>query len=53
MNFHPSTPHSSGGLNPVKEALQKSRATFWSVGLFSCAVNILMLTGPLFMLQDL
>lgn len=37
--------------NPLKEALNKSRATFWSVGLFSCAVNILMLTGPLFMLQ--
>ena len=37
--------------NPLKQALNKSRSTFWSVGLFSCAVNILMLTGPLFMLQ--
>ncbi|MCP4182646.1 MAG: type I secretion system permease/ATPase, partial [Hyphomicrobiales bacterium] len=38
-------------LDPLREALNKSRATFWSVGLFSSAVNILMLTGPLFMLQ--
>lgn len=37
--------------NPLKDALKQSRSTFWSVGLFSCAVNILMLTGPLFMLQ--
>ncbi|EFO28695.1 alkaline protease secretion ATP-binding protein AprD [Roseibium sp. TrichSKD4] len=37
--------------NPLAAALKKSRSTFWAVGLFSCAVNILMLTGPLFMLQ--
>jgi ABC-type protease/lipase transport system fused ATPase/permease subunit len=37
--------------NPLKAVLARSRTTFWSVGLFSCAVNILMLTGPLFMLQ--
>lgn len=37
--------------NPLQQFLRKSRSTFWSVGLFSCAVNILMLTGPLFMLQ--
>lgn len=38
-------------MNPLKQALRKSRASFASAGLFSCAVNILMLTGPLFMLQ--
>ena len=38
-------------VQPLKKALSKSRASFISVGLFSCAVNILMLTGPLFMLQ--
>ncbi len=37
--------------NPVAVALAKSRTAFWGVGLFSCAINILMLTGPLFMLQ--
>ena len=37
--------------NPVRAAVAKSRTALWSVGLFSCAVNILMLTGPLFMLQ--
>lgn len=42
---------SSGKENPLKFALRRSRATFFSVGLFSCAINILMLTGPLFMLQ--
>ncbi len=37
--------------NPLKEMVRKSRASLWSVGLFSCAVNLLMLTSPLFMLQ--
>jgi len=37
--------------NPVRAAVSKSKTALWSVGLFSCAVNILMLTGPLFMLQ--
>lgn len=37
--------------NPLSAAIRNSSGTFWSVGLFSCAVNILMLTGPLFMLQ--
>ncbi|MEM7198180.1 MAG: ABC transporter transmembrane domain-containing protein, partial [Pseudomonadota bacterium] len=41
----------SSTTSPLKDALVRSRLTFWSVGLFSCAVNVLMLTGPLFMLQ--
>jgi len=32
-------------------ALQKSRSAFLSVGFFSMFINLLMLTGPLFMLQ--
>ncbi len=38
-------------LNPLKDAINKSKTTFISVALFSAAVNILMLTGPMFMLQ--
>lgn len=41
----------STGKNPLAEALKQSQSTLWAVGLFSCAINILMLTGPLFMLQ--
>lgn len=35
----------------VSTALEQSRAAFWSVGFFSLFINLLMLTGPLFMLQ--
>jgi len=37
--------------NPLSEVIKVSASGFASAGLFSCAVNILMLTGPLFMLQ--
>jgi len=37
--------------NILANAIAATRRTFWAVGLFSCVVNILMLTGPLFMLQ--
>ena len=37
--------------NPFRQALWRLRRTFIVVGLFSAGVNILMLTGPLFMLQ--
>jgi len=33
------------------DAMKTGRGLFWSVGLFSVFVNLLMLTGPLFMLQ--
>ncbi len=36
---------------PLREAIQESSGAFIGVGLFSAVVNILMLTGPLFMLQ--
>ena len=35
----------------IRDALAESRRLFWSCGLFSVFVNLLMLTGPLFMLQ--
>ena len=44
----------AGGRNgdrEIKGALGESRRLFVSVGLFSVFVNVLMLTGPLFMLQ--
>lgn len=37
--------------NILTDAIAATRRTFISVGAFSCVVNILMLTGPLFMLQ--
>ena len=40
-----------GGLGEMRAALSESRRLFFSIGLFSAFVNLLMLTGPLFMLQ--
>jgi ATP-binding cassette, subfamily C, bacterial exporter for protease/lipase len=37
--------------NPYRKALRELRRTFIQVGLFSAAINILMLTGPIYMLQ--
>ncbi len=37
--------------NVVGEAFARMRGGFVSVGVLSCAVNLLMLTGPIFMLQ--
>ena len=42
---------SATGGREIRDALAESRRLFVSVGLFSIFVNILMLTGPLFMLQ--
>jgi PrtD family type I secretion system ABC transporter len=40
-----------GPASPVAEALSLRTTTFLSVGLISLVINMLMLTGPLFMLQ--
>lgn len=37
--------------NPLKEAFARVRGGFAGIWLFSFAINILMLTGPMFMLQ--
>lgn len=37
--------------NPYRNVLRQLRRTFFQVGLFSAAINILMLTGPIYMLQ--
>ena len=42
---------SPNGNQEIRDALAESRRLFWSCGLFSVFVNLLMLTGPLFMLQ--
>ena len=41
----------SGGDRELRAALSESRRLFVSVGFFSIFVNLLMLTGPIFMLQ--
>lgn len=38
-------------LSPPQVALRKYSADWFAVTVFSCAVNLLMLTGPIFMLQ--
>lgn len=41
----------AAGHHEIRAALSESRRLFVAVGLFSAFVNLLMLTGPLFMLQ--
>ncbi|GGH41102.1 ATP-binding cassette, subfamily C [Cribrihabitans marinus] len=41
----------SNGLNEMRDIRRESRRLLWAAGLFSVFVNLLMLTGPLFMLQ--
>ncbi|MBR9843935.1 MAG: type I secretion system permease/ATPase [Rhodobacteraceae bacterium] len=39
------------GLAELKAARRESRRLYWAVGIFSFFANLLMLTGPLYMLQ--
>lgn len=39
------------GLDELRAARRESRSLYWFVGIFSFFVNLLMLTGPLYMLQ--
>nr|WP_305988169.1 type I secretion system permease/ATPase [Roseibium sp. MMSF_3544] len=41
----------SGRDNPVSTAFKPIRSAFWGVAVVSFVINILMLTGPVFMLQ--
>ena len=40
-----------GARTPYRAAMKRLRRSFFQAGLFSAAINILMLTGPLYMLQ--
>ena len=44
-------PDLEAGKEELREARRESRGLFWSVGTFIFFVNLLMLTGPIFMLQ--
>lgn len=39
------------GIDELRSARRQSRGLYWSVGCFSFFANLLMLTGPLYMLQ--
>ena len=45
------SPPNDAGLAELRAARRESRGLFWAVGLFGVFVNLLMLTGPLDMLQ--
>ena len=44
-------PNSDAGYTELRAARRESRAYYWFVAVFSFVVNILMLTGPIYMLQ--
>lgn len=46
-----SHPNGPNGTSELRSALAQNRSLFWVVLVFSAFVNLLMLTGPLFMLQ--
>src|SRR6056297_3322109 len=39
------------GQEELRQARRESRRLYWAVGIFSFFANLLMLTGPLYMLQ--
>ena len=41
----------AAGVSEIKAAIAASRPAFIGIGVLSCLINLLMLTGPLFMLQ--
>ena len=40
----------TAGAEELRQARRESRGLYWAVGIFSVFVNLLMLTGPLYML---
>lgn len=51
MNPNPTAQQLQAGYEELRDARRQSRSLYWSAGLFSFFVNLLMLTGPLYMLQ--
>jgi ATP-binding cassette, subfamily C, bacterial exporter for protease/lipase len=45
------SPDMLAGKGELRRALEASKRALKAVGWFSCAINVLMLTGPIFMLQ--
>ncbi|OZB17633.1 MAG: type I secretion system permease/ATPase [Rhodobacterales bacterium 34-62-10] len=45
------TKETEAGFQELREERRKCRHLFWAVGLFSVFANLLMLTGPIYMLQ--
>lgn len=45
------TASTSKGLDELRRVRRQSRGLYWAVGLFSFFANMLMLTGPLYMMQ--
>ena len=43
--------HANHGYEELRDISKRSRGLFWCVGLFSLFSNLLMLTGPMYMLQ--
>ena len=51
MSDGTTSPQAPSGSNAYRAALRRLRGTFLMTGFFSAVINILMLTGPLYMLQ--
>ncbi|MEM6577970.1 MAG: type I secretion system permease/ATPase [Pseudomonadota bacterium] len=49
--MQPSTARLEAGREELLSARRESRGLYWFVGIFSFFVNLLMLTGPIYMLQ--
>ena len=47
----PETDRIAAGRAELRRARRESRGLYWAVGLFSVFANLLMLTGPIYMLQ--
>ena len=43
--------YNSRGQDELRQIRRESRTIYWFVGIFSFFVNMLMLTGPIYMLQ--
>jgi len=43
--------NTKAGSEELRDARRESRSLYWTVGIFSFFANLLMLTGPIFMLQ--